>query len=165
MEESTEGRLLHAKFHPISACWGVEYKRPAWAYPLRDFVEIFGICARAVTSWVSRLNWGDLLKGFRSLWGSTYGVPFSLKFSALPRGETIHQMRKSFGGTKAIRISSIKSMPSFVGVGFRALLGTRKFDVFNFFCLSVTILNGKLSEHACDRRLKPFERKYFIAHR
>ena len=56
MEERTEGHLLHAKFHPhrcndkgvgppklkflLRFDRNVEYKRPAKAYPLRDFHKI-----------------------------------------------------------------------------------------------------------------------------
>ena len=60
MEEGTEGPLLHAKFHPhrcndkgvgpqklkflLRFDRNVEYKRPAGAYPLRDFHKICTVC-------------------------------------------------------------------------------------------------------------------------
>ena len=60
MEEGTECPLLHAKFHPhwcndkgvgppklkfvLIFDQNVEYKRPAGAYPLRDFHKICRVC-------------------------------------------------------------------------------------------------------------------------
>jgi len=76
--------LLHAKFHPyrcndkgvgppklkflLRFDQNVEYKRPAGAYPLRDFHKICSIC----TSFQDALGFKillDLLKGLWSLWG------------------------------------------------------------------------------------------------
>ena len=73
-----EGPLLHAKFHPhrcndkgvgppklkflLRFDQNVKYKRPAGAYPLRDFHKICRVC----TSFQDVLGvkiWLDLLKG------------------------------------------------------------------------------------------------------
>ena len=88
------GPLLHAKFHPhrcndkgvrppklkflLRFDQNVEYKRPAGAYPLRDFHNICRIC----TSFQAALGvkiWLDLLKG---LW--SYGG-FKLRGSCFPQ--------------------------------------------------------------------------------
>ena len=90
----TEGPLLHAKFHPhrcndkgvghqklkflLTFDQNVEYKRPAGAYPLRDFHKI----CRASTAFQVALGikiWLDLLKG---LW--SYGG-FKLRGSGFPQ--------------------------------------------------------------------------------
>jgi len=88
------GPLLHAKFHPhrcndkgvgppklkflLRFDRNLEYKRPAWAYPLRDFHKI----CRVYTSFQDALDvktWLDLLKG---LW--SYGG-FKLRVSGFPQ--------------------------------------------------------------------------------
>ena len=88
------GPLLHAKFHPhwwndkgvgppklkflLRFDKNVEYKRPAGAYPLRDFHKICRVC----TSFQDALGvkiWLDLLKG---LW--SYGG-FKLRGSCFPQ--------------------------------------------------------------------------------
>ena len=56
----------------------VEYKRPAGAYPLRDFHKICRVC----TSFQDALDvqiWLDLLKGLWSYWG------FKLRGSGFPQ--------------------------------------------------------------------------------
>ena len=77
-EEATFGPLLRAKFHPhrcndegvgppklkflLRFDRNLEYKRPAGAYPLRDFHKICRVC----TSFQDALGikiWLDLLKG------------------------------------------------------------------------------------------------------
>ena len=94
MEEGTEGLLLHAKFHPhrcndkgvgppklkflLRIDRNLEYKRPAGAYPLRDFHKICRVC----TSFQDALGvkiWLDLLKGLRSYGG------FKLRGSGFPQ--------------------------------------------------------------------------------
>ena len=89
----TEGPLLHAKCHPhrcndkgvgppkleflLRFDQNLEYKRPAGAYPLRDFHKICIVC----TSFQAALGvktWLDLLKG---LW--SYGG-FKLRGSGFP---------------------------------------------------------------------------------
>jgi len=90
---SSIGPLLHAKFHPIGATTrvypqklkfllrfdqNVEYKRPAGAYPLRDFHKICKVC----TTFQDKLGvkiWLDLLEG---LW--SYGG-FNLRGSGFPQ--------------------------------------------------------------------------------
>jgi len=51
MEEGT----LHAKFHP--------HKRPAGAYPLRDFQQICGVCTQFQYPLGVKI-WLDLLEGY-----------------------------------------------------------------------------------------------------
>jgi len=47
-------------------------------------------------------------------------------------GEMVHWMRKSFGGARMVRVSSI-SIPIMVGLRLRAPPGmAKKFDVFSF---------------------------------
>ena len=80
-EEGTEGSLLHAKFHPhhcndkgvghpklqflLRYDQNVEYKRPAWAYQLRNFLKICRVCTPFQGALAVKI-WLDLLKG---LWG------------------------------------------------------------------------------------------------
>ena len=93
-EEGTEGPLLPAKFHPhrcndkgvgppklkflLRFDRNVEYKRPAGAYPLRDFHKVYRVC----TSFQDALGvkiWLDLLKGLWSYRG------FKLRGSGFPQ--------------------------------------------------------------------------------
>jgi len=71
----------------------VEYKRPAGAYPLRDFHKI----CRAYTPFQYALAvkiWLDLLKGLRSYGGfKLTGIGHPQIFSA-PGGETMRQTPK-----------------------------------------------------------------------
>ena len=94
MEEGTVGPLLHAKFHPhrcndkgvgppklkflLRFDRNVKYKRPAGAYPLRDFHKICRVC----TTFQGALGvkiWLDLLKGLCSYGG------FKLRASGFPQ--------------------------------------------------------------------------------
>ena len=91
MEEGTEGPLLHAKFHPhrcndkgvgppklkflLRFDQNLEYKRPAGAYPLRDFHRVSTAFQDALDVRISL----DLLKG---LW--SYGG-FKLRGSGFPQ--------------------------------------------------------------------------------
>jgi len=93
VEEGTEGPLLHAKFHPhrcndkgvgpqklkflLRFDQNVEYKRPAGAYPLRDFHKICRICTSFQDALGVKISL-DLLKG---LW--SYGG-FNLRESGYP---------------------------------------------------------------------------------
>ena len=93
-EEGTFGPLLHAKFHPhrcndkgvgppklkflLRFDQNVEYKRPAGAYPLRDFHKICKVCT-AFQDALGVKIWLDLLKG---LW--SYGG-FKLRGSGFPQ--------------------------------------------------------------------------------
>ena len=93
-EEGIFGPLLRAKFHPhrcsdkgvgpqklkflLKFDRNLEYKRPAGAYPLRDFHRICVVC----TSFQDALDvkiWLDLVKG---LW--SYGG-FKLRGSGFPQ--------------------------------------------------------------------------------
>ena len=106
-----EGDRLHAIFHPnrcnekgvglpklkflLRFDRNVEYKRPAGAYPLRDFHKICRVC----TSFYDALGvkiWLDLLKGLRSYGGFKLRGSGSPKFSAPPSGETMRQTTKRF---------------------------------------------------------------------
>ena len=93
MEEGTGGDL-HAKFHPHRCNdkgvgpqklkflqrldQNVEYKRPAGAYPLRDFHKICRVCASFQDALGVKI-WLDLLKGLRSYGG------FKLRGSGFPQ--------------------------------------------------------------------------------
>ena len=146
-----EGTLLHAKFHPhrcnnkgvgplklkflLRFDRNVEYKRPARAYPLRDFHKICRVC----TSFQDALGvkiWLDLLKGLWSYGGFKLRVLGSPKFSAPPSGETMRQTTKRFAGERTCSRSSI-TMPSLAGLGFHPPPGQPKTLSFLFVCLSV----------------------------
>jgi len=98
VEEETFGPLLHVKFHPhrcndkgvgppklkflLRFAQNVEYKRPAGAYPLRDFHKL----CRVSTTFQDTLGvkiWLDLLKGLWSYGGfKLRGSGFTQIFSA-----------------------------------------------------------------------------------
>jgi len=83
-EEGTKGPLLQAKFHPhryndkgvgpaklkflLRFDRNLEYKRPAAAYPLRDFHKICRVC----TSFQDALGFKIVLDSLKRLW--SYGV-------------------------------------------------------------------------------------------
>ena len=93
-EEGTGGPLLRAKFHPhrcndkgvgppklkflLRFYRNVEYKRPAGAYPLRDFYKIYSICTPFQDALCVKI-WLDLLNGLRSYGG------FKLRGSGFPQ--------------------------------------------------------------------------------
>jgi len=126
--------LLRAKFHPhrcndkgvgpqklkflLRFDQYVEYKRPAVAYPSRDFHKTCRVC----TSFQDALGVKILLDLFKGLW--SYGG-FKLrglvtpKFSA-PLAAKLCVRPKSFGGTRTCSRSSI-AVPSLVGLGFHPL--------------------------------------------
>ena len=95
MKEGTFGPLLRAKFHPyrfkdkgvgpkklkflLRFNQNVEYKRPAGAYPLRDFHKICRVFCTAFQVALGVKIWLDLLKG---LW--SYGG-FKLRGSGFPQ--------------------------------------------------------------------------------
>jgi len=99
MEEGIFGPLLHAKFHPhrcndkgvgppklkflFRFDRNVEYKRPAGAYPLRDFHKICRVCNAFQDALGIKICLG-LLKG---LW--SYGV-FKLRVSGFPQIFSAH---------------------------------------------------------------------------
>ena len=93
-EEGTEGPLLPAKFNPhrcndkgvgppklkflLRFDQNVEYKRPAGAYPLRDFHKICRVCTPFQDALDVKI-WLDLLKGLWSHRG------FKLRGSGFPQ--------------------------------------------------------------------------------
>jgi len=95
----------------------VEYKRPAAAYPLRDFLnKICRVCIMfhgvlAVKTELDLLKWSWSYMDFKL---TVSGYP---KFSAPPSGETMRQTPKSFRGARTCSRSSI-AMPSLVGLDF-----------------------------------------------
>ena len=128
----TFGPLLRAKFHPRRCndkCVGppklkfllrfdrnVKYKRPAGAYPLRDFhknLQSLYLISGCVGVKISL----DLLKGLWSYGGFKLRGRVSPTFSAPPSGETTSQTTKRFRGERTCSRSSI-TMPSLVGLGF-----------------------------------------------
>ena len=68
----------------------VEYKRPAGAYPLRDFNKICRVCSAFQDALGVKILL-DLLKGLWSYWGFNLRGSACPKFSAPPSGETMHQ--------------------------------------------------------------------------
>jgi len=102
----------------------VEYKRPAAAYPLRDFHKICRVCTpfQDALAVKSRL---DLLYGFWSYGGFKLRGLITSKFSAPPSGETMRQIAKSFRGARTCWRSST-TVPSLVGLGFQPPPGGQK---------------------------------------
>ena len=134
----------------------VEYKRPAGAYPLRDFHKIW----RVWTPFQDALGveiWLDFPKGFWSYGGfKLTGSGFPQIFSA-PSGETMRQATKRFRGERTCSRSSI-TMPSLVRLGFHPPPGWPKmlsFFVCLFVGLSVTLLNVRVC--ASDFAMKALE--------
>jgi len=92
-EEGTVGSLLRAKFHPhrcndkgvglqklkflLRFDQSVEYKRPAGAYPLRNFHKIGRVCTSFQSALAVKI-WLDLLEGLWSYKG------FKLRGSGYP---------------------------------------------------------------------------------
>ena len=178
-EEGTEcrdyrtfGLLLRAKFYPhrcndkgvgppkleflLRFDQNVEYKRPAGAYPLRDFHKICRVCTSFQHSLGVKI-WLDLLKGLWSYGGFKLRGSGSPKFSAPPSGETMRQTTNSFRGERTCSRSSI-TMPRLVGLGFHPPPGwpkTLSFFVCLSVCLSVTLLNVRVC--APDFAMKALE--------
>jgi len=71
----------------------VEYKRPAGAYPLRDFHKICRFCTPFLDA-LSVKIWLDLLEGFWSYGGFKLRGSGSPKFSVPPSGETVSDPKK-----------------------------------------------------------------------
>jgi len=128
----SSGPLLRAKFHPhrcndkgvgppklkflLRFYRNLEYKRPAGAYPLRDFHKIRRVC----TSFLDALGfkiWLDLLKVLCSYGGFKLRGSGFPHISAPPSGETMRQTTKRFRGERTCPWSSI-TMPSLVRLGF-----------------------------------------------
>jgi len=121
----------------------VEYKRPARAYPLRDFQKICRVCTPFQDALAAKILL-DLLKG---LWGyegfklTDLVIP---KHSASPSGKTMRQTPKSFRCARTCSRSSI-TVPSLMWLGFHSPPEWPKtlsfLSVCLFVCLSVTLLN------------------------
>ena len=114
------------------------YKRPAGAYPLRDFHKICRVCT-SIKDALDIKIWLDLLKGLWSNGGFKLRGSVSPKFSAPPSGETMRQTTKRFPGERTCSRSSI-TMPSLVGLGFHPPPGWPKtLSFFLSVCLSVCL--------------------------
>ena len=143
-EEGTKGPLLHAKFHPhrcndkgvgpqklkflLRFDHNVEYKRPAGAYPLRNFHKICRVC----TAFQDALGVKILLDLLKVLW--SYGG-FKLRGSGCPQIFSAPHRRnyasdpKRFRGARTCSRSSI-TVPSLVGLGFHPPPGWPKTSSF-----------------------------------
>jgi len=117
----------------------VEQKRPAGAYPLRDFHKICRVCTPFQDALGVKI-WLDLLEGLWNYGGLKFrGSGYPQIFNA-PSGETMRHTPKSFRGARTCSRSSI-TMPSLVGLGFHSPPGQPKTLSFLSVCLSVTLLN------------------------
>ena len=115
VKEGTEGPLRRAKFQThrcndkgvgppklkflLRFDQNVEYKRPAGAYPLRDFHKICRVCTPFENALGFKI-WLDLLEGLWSYGDFKLRGLVSPKFSAPASGETVRQIPKSFGGAR-----------------------------------------------------------------
>jgi len=93
----------------------VEYKRPASAYPLRDFHRICRVCTPFQDALGAKI-WLDLLEGLWSYEGFNLRGSGFPKYSAPPSGETMRQTPKSFRGARMCSRFSITVL-SLVGLG------------------------------------------------
>jgi len=101
----------------------VEYKRPAGAYPLRNFHKICRICTPFQDALAVKILL-DLLKGLWSYEGLKLMVSgFCLNLQH-PVTEKLRQTHKSFRGAITCARSSI-TVPRLVGLGFHPLRFTR----------------------------------------
>jgi len=114
----------------------VEYKRPAGAYPARDFHKICRVCTPFQDALAAKI-WLDLLEGYAVI------VCFNLRGSGFPQiftapsGETVRQTPKNFRGARTCSGSSI-TVPRLVELGFHPPPGWPKTLIFCLFlCLSV----------------------------
>jgi len=114
----------------------VEYKRPAWVYPLRDFHKICRVCTQFQDALAVKFSL-DLLKGLCS-YGDFKLTWLSPNFSAPYRRNNASDP-KSFRGARTCSRSSI-AMPSLS---------------FLSVCLSVTLLNVR--DCAPDFAMKALE--------
>ena len=107
----------------------MECKRPAGAYPLRDFHKICIICTMFQDALAVKISL-DFLKALWSYGGYGLVIP---KFSAPPSGETVRQSPKCFGCARTCSRSSI-TVPSLVRLAFNPPPRRPK---TSSFCLSV----------------------------
>jgi len=73
--------------------YNVEYKRPTWAYALRDFHKICRICSPFHDALAVKISL-DLLKGLGSYGGFKLTGSGYLQIFSAPSGETMHQTPK-----------------------------------------------------------------------
>jgi len=135
----------------------VEYKCPAWAYPLCDFHKICRFCTQFQVALDVKI-WLNLLQGFRSYGGfKLRGSGFPQIFSA-PSGEIVRQIPKSFRGARTCSRSSI-AVPSLVRLGFHPPPGRPKMLSFLSVCLSVCFFVTLLNVRDCapDFAMKALE--------
>ena len=111
-----------------------EYKRPAGAYPWRDFHTICRICTSFQAAVPAKI-WMDLLKGLWSYRGFKLRESGFPTFLASPNSKTVHQTPKRFRGARTCLRSSI-TVQSLVGLGFHSAPGWLKTLSF-FVCLFV----------------------------
>ena len=71
----------------------MEYKRPAWAYLLRDFHKICTVCTPFQDALAVKISL-DFLKGYGVMRVLRRGGPVTPKFLAPPSGETMRQTPK-----------------------------------------------------------------------
>ena len=154
-DEGTEGPLLHAKFHShrcndrgagpqklkflLRFDRNVEYKRPAGAYPLRDFYKICRVC----TSFQDALGvkiWLDLLVGLWSYGGFKLRVSGS-PYSQCPLAAKLCVRPQKFSRGKNVLEVLYHHAKFGGGSDFTRRRGSQKRWVFLFVCLFVTLLN------------------------
>ena len=134
VKEWTKGPLLYDKFLHIGAtirigpktaiCTEIlpkysQYKRPAWAYPLRDFHEICRLCTTPQVKfvWICSLGYGVM--GILS-----WGCLVALKFTAPPSGETMRLIPKSFFTEFTDASVPSQTILAWVSTGFRRITPT-----------------------------------------
>ena len=147
------GPLLRAKFHPhrcnnkgagpqklkflLGVDQNVEYKRPAGAYPLRNFCKVYRVCTPFHDTLAVKISL-DLLKWLWSYGGfklTGFGYP---QIFGAPSGETMRQTPISFRGARTCSRSSITNV--FVVSAFNSLqcldavgLATGRQGFYNFW--------------------------------
>jgi len=137
-------------FTPI---WqNVEYKRPAWAYPLRDFHKICRVCTPFQDALAVKI-WLDLVEGLWSYGGFKLRRSGYPQFSEPPSGETMRQTPKSFTDARTCS----RSRQVWWGSDFTRRRYGQKRWVFVCLsvCLSVTLLNVRV--YAPDFAMKTLE--------
>jgi len=147
--EIWHGPLLHAKFHPIGAYndmgvgpqklkfllrfdHNVENKRPAGAYPLRDFHKSCTVCTPFQDALDVKI-WLDLLEGLWSYGGfKLRGSGYPQIFSA-PSGKTMRQTQKFYRCKNVLEVLYHRAKFG----GARISPAARVARNVEFFCLSV----------------------------
>jgi len=168
-------RSLHAKFHPyrcndkgvgpqklkflLRFDQNVEYKRPAGAYPLRDFYQIYRVCTTFHDALALKI-WLDLLELLWSNGGFKLRGLVSPKFSVPPSCETMRQTPKVLEMQERAR-GPLSSCQVWLGSDFTPA-GVAKYVEFFvclsaclFVCLFITLLNVR--DCAPDFAMKALE--------